>query len=87
MEKVEAHTRVVISYEIYETSLRRVSKFSFEMTTSVRFCLSYGPIKWDFIAFKMNITSIRKRIVDTDNVNDVPCASQSVITRVVIQFL
>ena len=24
------------------------------MITSVRFCLSYGRLKWDFIAFKMN---------------------------------
>ena len=44
---------------------------SYEMTTSVRFCLSYDPLKWDFIAFKMNIISLRKRIVDTDVVNDV----------------
>ena len=61
------------------------------MTTSVRFCLSYtegfGPLKWDFVAFKMNIISIRKRIADTDVVNDVTCICQSVITRVVIQFL
>ena len=36
------------------------------MTTSVRFCLSYDLLKWDFIAFKLNIISIRKHIVDTD---------------------
>ena len=24
-----------------------------KMTMSVRFCLSYDPLKWDFIAFKM----------------------------------
>ena len=29
----------------------------------------------------MNIFSIRKRIVDTDVVNDVTCSRQSVITR------
>ena len=40
------------------------------MTTSVRFCLSYDPLKYDFIAFKMNIISIRKHIDDTDVVND-----------------
>ena len=38
-------TRVVISYEIYETSLRRVSSISYELTTSVRFFLSYDPLK------------------------------------------
>ena len=40
------------------------------MTTTVRFYLSYDPLKWDFIFFKMNITSIRKRIADMDVVND-----------------
>ena len=39
--------------EIYETSLRRVSQISYKVTTSVRFCLSYDPLKWDFIALKM----------------------------------
>ena len=57
------------------------------MTISVRFCLSYDPIKWDFITFKMNITSKQKRIVNTDVVNDVTYTRQSVITRVVIRFL
>ena len=37
------------------------------MTTIVSFCLSYDPLKWDFTAFKMNKISIRKRIVDTDD--------------------
>ena len=44
-------------------------------------------LKWNFIAFKMNINSIRNRIVDTDVVNDVTYTRQSVITRVVIRFL
>ena len=57
------------------------------MTMSVRFCLSYDPLKWDFVAFKMNITSLRKRIVDMDLVNDVTCTRQSVTKRVVIRFL
>ena len=35
-----------------------------------QFCLSYDPLKWDFIAFGMNIISIRKCIVDADVVND-----------------
>ena len=43
---------------------------SYEMTTSVRFCLSYDRLKWDFIAFKMDIISL-KCTVDTDVVNDV----------------
>ena len=49
---------MVISYEIYETSLRRVSQISYEMTTSVRFCLSYDSFKWGFIASKIDINSI-----------------------------
>ena len=57
------------------------------MTTSVRFCLSYDPLKLDFIAFKMSCISIRKCIVDTDVVNGVTCTRQSVITRVVIGFV
>ena len=40
------------------------------MTTSVRFCLSYDPLKLDFIAFKVDDISRRKRIDDTDVVND-----------------
>ena len=44
---------------------------SYEMTRSIKFCLSYVPLKWDFIAFKMNIISMRNRIIDLDGVNDV----------------
>ena len=33
------------------------------MTTRVRFCLLYDPLKWDFIAFKMNIISIRNALL------------------------
>ena len=44
------------------------------MTTSVRFCLSYNPLKYDYIAVKANIISIRKRIVDT-------CGDTIFITR------
>ena len=36
------------------------------MTMIVRFCLSYDPLKLDFIVFKMNIISIRKRVDDRD---------------------
>ena len=57
------------------------------MTTIVRFCLSYDALEWNFIAFKMNTISIRKRIADTDVVSDVTCTRQGVITRVVIRFL
>ena len=60
---IEDLTRVVISYKI---------------TTSVRFCLSYDPLKRDFIAFKVTIISIRKRIT---------CSCQSVITLVAIRCL
>ena len=38
---------MVISFEI-----------SYEMTASVRFCLSYDCLKWDFIALKVDIISI-----------------------------
>ena len=41
------------------------------MTTSVRFCLLYDRLKLDFISFKMDNISSRKRIVDTAVVNDV----------------
>ena len=57
------------------------------MTTSVKFCLSYNPLKWDFIAFKMGNIPRRKRIVDINVVNDVTSTRRSVITRVVIRFL
>ena len=50
------------------------------MTTSVRFCLSYDPLKLDFIAFKMGNILRRKRIVDKDVVNDIMSKWQSVIT-------
>ena len=45
------------------------------------------PFKMTFIAFKVNIISIGKRIVDTDVVSDVTYTPQSVITRVVIWFI
>ena len=70
---------MVISYKIYDTSLRRVSQILCETNvTSARSCLS-----WDFVAFKMNINIIRKRTVDMDVVNYVTCSSLSVITPVV----
>ena len=36
---------------------------SYEMATSVRFCLSYDPVKPDFIAFKMRFISIRNALL------------------------
>ena len=59
----------------------------YEMTTSVRVCLSYDPLKLDFIAFKIENISRRKRIVNTNVVIDVRCTPESVITRVVIRCL
>ena len=53
----------------------RVYKFH-----SVRFCLSYDSLKWDFTAFKMNVISIRKCTADTDVVNDVTNMRQNIIT-------
>ena len=41
------------------------------MITSVRFYLSYGPLKSEFSAVKIDYISKGKRIVDTDVVNDV----------------
>ena len=61
-------------------------KCSYKMTTSVRFWLSYIPVKWDFIAFKMNFISITKCIVDMDVINDITCTRESVTTCVVIKF-
>ena len=58
---------MVVSFEM---RLWRVSFFFYEMTMSVRFCLSYDPLKWDFITFKMKFILIRKDIVDMDVVND-----------------
>ena len=46
---------VVISYEIFlSESLASFINFN-EMTTSVRFCLSYDPLKWDFMAREMKL--------------------------------
>ena len=70
---------MVISYEIFETSLRRN-----EITMSVRLHLSYDPLKRNLRAFKMNIMYFI--IVDMDIANDVTHTRQSVITRVVIRF-
>ena len=72
---------MVNSYEIYETSLGPVSLILYEMTTSVKFSLSYDLFKLDFIAPSAYIISTRKHFVDTDVVNDVTSASKSVITR------
>ena len=60
---------------------------SYERTTSVGFCLLRNALKWDFIAFIMQIISIRKRNVDMEVVNDVTRLRQSIITRVVIRFV
>ena len=43
--EIDDLTLMVISYEIYENSLWRVPLISYEMTTSVRFCISYDPLK------------------------------------------
>ena len=47
---------MVISYESYVTSLRRVSWIPYEMTTSVRFCLSYAKMlcnEWSYDFYDM----------------------------------
>ena len=79
---------IIFCTGLYIEDLIRVV-ISYEMNTSVRFSLSYESLKMGFknIAFRSNIISIRKRIVDTGVVNDVTCSRQSVIiTRVVIRF-
>ena len=52
-----------IYQEIYETRLRLVSLITYGMTTSVRFYLSYDPLKLDFVDFKMNIISRKKALL------------------------
>ena len=44
------------------------------MTTSVRFCLSYDCLKWDFIAFKVDIS--RKHNVVTDGIMTLRAGNQ-----------
>ena len=51
------------------------------MITSVRFVLSYD-LKYDFIAFKGDICSMKIYIVVTDVVDDVTYSRKSVNTRV-----
>ena len=58
-----------------------------EMTTSVRFCLSYDPLKWDFVTFKMNIMSVRKCTIVSCAVHDVTCTHQNVMTYGQLIFL
>ena len=36
---------------------------------SVRFCLSYDPLNWDFVVSKLNVIATRKCSVDKDIVN------------------
>ena len=68
-----------ISFEIYETSLRRVSYISYEMTTSVRFCLSYDP--FNGIKSPIKLTLFQQENADTDVANDVTYTRQSVVIR------
>ena len=41
------------------------------MTKEYKILFTIGPFKWDLIAYRINIISARKRIVDTNVVNDV----------------
>ena len=52
---------------------------SYETIMSVRFCLPYNPLKLDFNAFKLDNISRRKRIVDTDVVNDCTSTRQMLL--------
>ena len=40
-----------------------MKRIKYEMTTSIKFCLSYDPIKCDFVAFKLSIISVSKRLL------------------------
>ena len=46
---------IVLYYDIEDLTLVVIS---YEITTSVRFCLSYDCLKWDFIALEVDIISI-----------------------------
>ena len=54
-------------------------KRTYEMITSVRFCLSHDPLKLVSSALKMGNISSRKCIVGTDVVSDVTSTRRSVI--------
>ena len=58
----------------------------YEMTTSVRLCLSYDPLKLDFIAFQMDNVSEENALL-TRTLSVMLRVRASVITRVVIRFL
>ena len=51
-KEIEDLTRVVIHMKFMKQAF---SYISYEMTTSLIFCLSYDPLKLDFIAFNINI--------------------------------
>ena len=50
----EMYLQLFVSLCTEDIDLTRVV-ISYEMTTRVRFCLLHDLLKWDFIAFKMNI--------------------------------
>ena len=58
VDNIEDITLVIISYEIYQTSLRR-----YKMITSVIFCLSYDLSKELFIAIKVDIISTKNALL------------------------
>ena len=49
---------MVISYKVYEMSLLEISLISFEMTTSVWFCLSYDSRAPDKREYLMIISAL-----------------------------
>ena len=76
-------TRKSIAKKAYIEDLTLVV-VSFKTTTSVRFCLSYDPLKVYFIAFRMDNILMRKRIVNTVVVNEkcyYTCGQTIFITR------
>ena len=58
----------------------------YEMTTSVRVCLSYDALKMGFCCLQNEYYFNTKHYVDTNVVNDVTSTRQNVITRVLWSY-
>ena len=85
--KIEDLSRGVISYEIYETSQARFINFILN-DDEYKSLFIIWPFIMEFYRLQtLNIFSIRKRIVDTDGVNDVTYSRHSVITHVSYDFM
>ena len=54
---------MVISYEFMKRAFDEFHKISYDMTTSVKFCLSYDPFNLDFIIFKVGVISLENAML------------------------